>query len=95
MGLISKPIDFARLTRGALTKGVHIIGGRLAGCEAAWADDRKVLRGITPPALWAHCRLRESRFLPAIPVDALRPFTAWSGHAQVALYGLSAQFRIN
>jgi hypothetical protein len=43
VGLISKAIDFARLTRGALTKSVHIIGGGLAGCEAAWADDRKVV----------------------------------------------------
>jgi hypothetical protein len=42
VSLISKAIDFVRLTRGALTKSVHIIGGGLAGCEAAWGDDRKV-----------------------------------------------------
>ena len=46
VSLISKAIDFVRLTRGALTKSVHIIGGGLASCEVARADDRKVLRDV-------------------------------------------------
>jgi glucose inhibited division protein A len=38
----------------ALTKSVHIIGGGLAGCEAAWADDRKVLRAASRPLRFGH-----------------------------------------